>query len=384
MFKTRKAAYLIIILLLCFSMAIPANAAIYDISDFFEYNAIDKETDTRTAYFEVDVSPYVRVLDADSSVVATGYGSTDWRFPQLDDPRYAFSVHIYPFGGLLHTNAPASDCVLDVSDIMDGTDVVLSADFECSVTTTQTGCNLDFDYRTFILAYDANMKLISTTKTDWASATLIREGTQEFENQLSYTLPRNTFYIGMITQTKWTSPYSIGTMSFCISPRPVTLSVSIDMIYEQSQTMDKISNKLDDIGGQLGDVNDKLDDIINRPEQEKNEASQGANDAFSGAVDVVPDHQQDLVGAFSGLATSLSYSGTAAKLDIPSVALPGIDGVYDGFVILESQPLDFEIYFQMLPENLLLLVQSLFTAALIVFCFKELYGCIQYAMTLKG
>ena len=226
-------------------LATPANAAIYNISDFFEYNVIDKETDTRTAYFEVDVLPYVRVLDADSSVVASGFGSTDWRFPQLAEPRYTFSVHVYPFGGLLHTNAPASDCVLDVSDIMDGTDVILSADFECSVTTTQSGCNLNFEYRTFILAYDANMKLISTTKTDWSSATLIREGTQEFENDLSYTLPRNTFYIGMITQTKWTSPYSIGTMSFCISPRPVTLSVAIDMIYEQSQSMEKINQNLD-------------------------------------------------------------------------------------------------------------------------------------------
>lgn len=391
--KAFKAACIICCLcLMVWMVATPAKAAVYNISDFFDYNVVDKETDTRTAYFEVDVPAYSRVFNNDVGTIATGYGSFDWVFPSFEDTYNTFSIYTYHFGGVLYTGSKAYDHVLDVSDIIDGTEVTLSADFEVYYSSIVSGgSTLNFSYRTFVIAYDANMNFIGETKTAWTSATVPSEADRLFEYDISYTLPRNTFYIGLITQTNWTSAYSLGTFHLGVNPRPVTLSVAVDMIYEQSQTMQKIEQQLGDIGGklddtnnQLEDVKDKLDGILNQPEQEKSEAQQGANDAFDGVVDVVPDHSEGLVDAFSGLASSMSYNGTAAKLAIPAVSLPGIDGLYDGFIVMQPQELDFEVYFQMLPENLLLLVQSLFTAALIIFCFKELYNTIQYCLTLKG
>lgn len=379
MFRSKTAACLIIACILAMGLVVPAYAAVYDISDFLDYNEVDKETDTRTAYYTVNVDPYTRVTRGDGSFVTDGYGSFDWVFPNTDVSNYRAVIAVYPFGGLLYTNSAAHDFVLDVSDIMDGTKVSISADIAVRFDE-MTGVQmptLDISYRSFIIAYDVNMKFLANTLTDWKSSSLVAEGVAEVENSVSYTLPRNTFYIGIVSQFRIDSTYEIGTMHWGVSPRPVVLSVPVDMIYEQSQSMDKINSQLGNIGGQL-------DDLLQRPEQEKQEAQQGANDAFQGIINVVPDHSADLGAAFSGLASSMSYTGTTAKLAVPAVHMPGIDGLYDGFVLMQPQEIDFEVYFDMLPDQLLLLVQSLLTAALIIFCCKELYDTIQYVMTLKG
>ena len=273
-------------------LSAPAKAAIYNISDFFEYNVIDKETDTRTAYFEVDVSPFSRVYDSTNTLVASGYGSIDWKFPHDSITQHTFTASIYHFGGVLWTDANASDYVLDVSDIMDGTEITLSADLDCRFTTTNKAADLDFQYRTFIIAYDANMKLISRTNTAWSSSTLPKEATREIENSLAYTLPKNTFYIGMITQTKWTFPYDIDSLSLAMSPQPVVLSVAVDMVYEQSQTMNKISNQLDEIftGGSAGDALGNSTDNMDKD----NDKLGDALDDYHGAADQLPTTPADL------------------------------------------------------------------------------------------
>lgn len=57
----------------------------------------------------------------------------------------------------------------------------------------------------------------------------------------------------------------------------------------------------------------------------------------------------------------------------------------DEVVLTDDLQIDFEETINTyIPSNILTLIRNLLTVGLIVFCVKELYNLIQYALTLKG
>lgn len=118
-------------------------------------------------------------------------------------------------------------------------------------------------------------------------------------------------------------------------------------------------------------------------EQEKNEALDSGDENIGEILDVIPDESEGFANALKDFTSAMSYEGTEAVLPIPALVLPEIKGLIPETVLLESQDFDLGSYIQMMPEWLLLLVQSLLTIALIVYCFKELYDTIAYVMTLR-
>ena len=84
------------------------------------------------------------------------------------------------------------------------------------------------------------------------------------------------------------------------------------------------------------------------------------------------------------LADSLGYTGTECVLPIPALKLPALAGLFPSYTVMQAQEVDFEEMIAMLPPNLLLLVRSLLTIALIAYCFKELYSTFSYFFVLKG
>ena len=80
----------------------------------------------------------------------------------------------------------------------------------------------------------------------------------------------------------------------------------------------------------------------------------------------------------------MSYSGTNCSWTFPAITLPAIPGVMDSVQLTSEQPIDFTYWVNQIPANLLLLIQSLLTIALIIYCFKEVYGTISYVLTLRG
>lgn len=119
-------------------------------------------------------------------------------------------------------------------------------------------------------------------------------------------------------------------------------------------------------------------------EHEKNESNQTGNDSVSGVISGIPDYSADFQVAIQKFAEAASYNGTEAKLPIPAIKMPAIPGLIPSVTILGAQSLDFGEYVKLIPENIMTLVQSLLTAALIIYCFKELYDTVQYVLTLKG
>lgn len=135
---------------------------------------------------------------------------------------------------------------------------------------------------------------------------------------------------------------------------------------------------------ETGKTNAMLQSILEQMESEKDEANSAGSSGVGDLTDAVPDYSEGFKTALQGLADSMSYTGTEAKIAIPAVNVPGLDGLYGGFQMMEAQEVDFSVYINMMPGNLLLLVQSLLTIALIVYCFKELYGSVSYVLTLRG
>lgn len=133
-------------------------------------------------------------------------------------------------------------------------------------------------------------------------------------------------------------------------------------------------------------TNDKLDDLLGQPEQEKNEASSTGNDGVGELTDVIPDYSTGFIDGMQKLASSLSYSGTKCEWTVPQLYIPAMSGVSSKKIPLTDGELKVDLgsWVQKLPSKILSVVRVLLTIALIIYCVKELYDTIQYALTLKS
>lgn len=156
------------------------------------------------------------------------------------------------------------------------------------------------------------------------------------------------------------------------------LATNDDIIANQDKNTDKITQNNDKNTDKIIDNQNQLQ------ENEKNEAEssgQGSVDEISGAIE---DKSAGFVSAISNLVGSMNYNGTACAWSFPAIKLPAIDGVMAETQLTEEMPIDFEFWVNKIPSNILLLIRSILTIALIGYCFKELYGTISYVLTLKG
>lgn len=137
-------------------------------------------------------------------------------------------------------------------------------------------------------------------------------------------------------------------------------------------------------------IGSAVGDAFNQAGQsEKTEASNTGSDLVGQLTDVIPNYSEGFVTALGAFASNFSYEGTDAILTVPQIRFPEIPGKTKGpplvksFVMMDEKQVDFSEFAEMIPEQLLLLVQCLLTAALIVFCGKELYDTISYVLTLR-
>ena len=162
-------------------------------------------------------------------------------------------------------------------------------------------------------------------------------------------------------------------------------------IYNQNVS---INTKLDAMNELLNDIKqeqkttntwlEKIFDYLNESqEQQKQEAQTQGGNSVSQGNSAIEDKGGDFAGSLSGLTNSMSYTGTQCAWEFPQVKLPAIPGVMDEMVLIKKQPIDFAVWVNAIPSDILLVVQSLCTAGLIIYCFKELYSTIAYVLTLR-
>lgn len=129
---------------------------------------------------------------------------------------------------------------------------------------------------------------------------------------------------------------------------------------------------------------EKIFDYLNESqEQQKNEAQTQGGNSVSQGNSAIEDKGGDFASSLGGLTNSMSYTGTQCAWEFPEVKMPAISGVMDEVVLIRSQPIDFSVWVNAIPAGILLLVQSVCTSGLIVFCFIELYSTIAYVLTLR-
>lgn len=171
-----------------------------------------------------------------------------------------------------------------------------------------------------------------------------------------------------------------------------TMISKLENIYNQNvatnQKLDDMNALLEEIKAEQEESNTWLEKIFNwlkeSPEQEKQEATTQGNQSTSDATTAITDNSQGFIDSLGGLASSMSYSGTDCAWTFPAITLPAIPGVMDSMQLTTEKPIDFSYWVNQIPANLLLLIQSLLTIALIIYCFKEVYGTISYVLTLRG
>lgn len=166
----------------------------------------------------------------------------------------------------------------------------------------------------------------------------------------------------------------------------------LQKIYNQQMStngkLDAVVNWLDALNTKTQRTNNWLENIYNlldkQQEKEKEEATTQGNSSISSGTSNIDDKGVSFGESLGGLVSSLSYSGTDCTWTFPQVKLPGIPGVMSETVLIQQQPINFGEWINKIPGDILLLIQSFSTCALIVYCFKELYSTISYALTLKG
>ncbi len=170
---------------------------------------------------------------------------------------------------------------------------------------------------------------------------------------------------------------------------------TVENLYRIIEKETAIDNKLQElkiwcnrIWQSQRETNNWLEKIYNwlkdSPEQEKQEATTQGNSSVSSGTSNIDDKGADFGESLGGLVSSLSYSGTDCSWTFPQVKLPAIPGVMDEVVLIQEQPINFGEWINKIPSQVLLLIQSILTCALILYCFKELYSTISYALTLRG
>lgn len=119
-------------------------------------------------------------------------------------------------------------------------------------------------------------------------------------------------------------------------------------------------------------------------EREKTETQVSGDKATKDTENAMPSVDSGFANSLKSFVGSMSYNGTQAILPIPKTSIPAIEGVTDEIVLIPEQGYDLStVITQYIPANLLKLLQHLFDIALVLYCVYELYGLIQYVLTLK-
>ena len=150
-----------------------------------------------------------------------------------------------------------------------------------------------------------------------------------------------------------------------------------------------ISEKLETIISMLRESGSNTEQAVDNAnkkaeEREKQETQTSGDNASNDTTSAMPSVDAGFANSLKTFVGSMSYNGTEALLPIPKTSIPAMAGVTDEITLIAAQDYDLSAAInQYIPETLLQLIRHLFTIALVLYCVYELYGLIQYVLTLK-
>lgn len=191
---------------------------------------------------------------------------------------------------------------------------------------------------------------------------------------------RDYCYIGSSTVPKPVGIHACG----CVNKTSITSKFVFSYGNENvvNEKLDLILSALQ----QSGNTTETAVDNANKKaeEREKQETQTGGDNATNDTTSVMPSVDEGFANSLKTFVNSMSYNGTEALLPIPKTSIPAMSGVTDEITLIAAQNYDLSAAInQYIPETLLQLIRHLFTIALVLYCVYELYGLIQYVLTLK-
>lgn len=129
------------------------------------------------------------------------------------------------------------------------------------------------------------------------------------------------------------------------------------------------------------DIN--LRTFLDEHERDKKETEDSGNKSVDDVTNAIPSDNEGFISAFQELVDVVTYEGTDAKWTFPALYIPEISGVTPRIDLTSEIEIDFGYWIQQIPNPILIIIRCLCTAALVAFCFKELYSIIEYIMTLR-
>lgn len=123
--------------------------------------------------------------------------------------------------------------------------------------------------------------------------------------------------------------------------------------------------------------------FLDEHERDKQETTDSGNKSVNDVTNAIPSDNEGFISAFQELVDVVTYEGTDAKWTFPALYIPEISGVTPRIDLTSEIEIDFGYWIQQIPNPILIIIRCLCTAALVAFCFKELYSIIEYIMTLR-
>lgn len=187
---------------------------------------------------------------------------------------------------------------------------------------------------------------------------------------------RVTIWVVMRTNYRGTT---ININDITLTPIGATKQLFSDIEYKEN-VQEGITELQEGIQG----VQEGIDGLHEQIEQENQQIEDTGSNSPDALQGVIENKGPGFFEAMGSLITSLSYNGTEAKWKMPAIYIPEIKGVIARKELLFEQDIDFGFWVEKIPTSILSIIRALFTIALIIYCFKELYDTVQYVLTLKG
>lgn len=175
---------------------------------------------------------------------------------------------------------------------------------------------------------------------------------------------------------------SVGYSDFVVSyGGNVAINLQLDKIIElltgaSSGTQDIIDN-------QNQNTQDIIDNQNQLQENEKTEAGSTGNSTSDELASVIPNDSEGFINSLGSFVGAMSTTATDCNIKIPQLKLPSVAGITPETVLIEEQYFNLGSMFNIVPVQIMTLLRALLDIALVVFCFKELYGVIEYVLTLR-
>lgn len=280
-------------------------------ADYIVDTVVDGDSKTVTYRFDdtaVRVNLWGSPSGAKISSLYLGTGSSfnpNLAFTSISSDT-GFMSRVYVFGSEAFDGQDAPVGVLDISDIMPGASLDLTLDYDLTFEYWQGAVTQAQVVMTAgVFCYDAGGSYLKTVYFSEVRETINFETTPSSSQIVTYdpecmlTLDSGVSLILPFTSYNFTildgKPLSACNVAF--TPDPFDITCDINMVYENSQTMDAIKDQLGDISQGIQDTNDKLDDVsqgiqdMNDRLDDVNDQMADTNDKLDTIIDGTPEQQ---------------------------------------------------------------------------------------------